>query len=177
MITFEEVKTFAEKRDTENGTVGKCGNATRCLVAEAILDKYPNVTHVRVGWTGEHDVDLGVLTTEEANPDRLFDSDAAKWVGDHNDPEVFKLIKLIKAFDRLGWSGEVPASVVLPLFEDQQQDTGFNAYEDVPADEDEDDDLPFDDDEEDEDEIFDAYDPIYEYDDEDWEGEFDEDEE
>lgn len=53
------------------------------------------------------------------------------------------------------------------------EDDGYNRFEGIP--EDEEDDLPFDDDDEDEDEIFDAYDPIFdEYDDEDyWEGEFD----
>ena len=149
MITFAEVKTFAEKRAAENGTVGECGLATRCLVAEAVLDKYPNVTHVRVGWTGEFDVDLGILTTEDADPDSLFDAGAAKWVGDHNDPEVAKLIALIKAFDRLKLPGEVLASVVLPLFEDEkpaQVDTGINEFEAYPDEEEEedDDDLPFD---------------------------------
>ena len=104
-ITYNEVRDYVKQAEP-GSPVGWCGNAFKCLIAEAVNHKYPNVRSTSVSLS---DYESSVLITTSP---RLGVVQEVTTAGDGR-----KLLRLAEDFDNLGdYDHPVTREEALELF-------------------------------------------------------------
>lgn len=124
-ITFRQVKAWAKLAGKAERPVGLCQNKYACLVSEAILHKYSQLTAVSVWIDSDYDRDtcrwvhvLVVNATEKPDSERSDYGDEWEYEWRANNADAQKICGLIERFDTLGvYNARIYAGQVLPLFE------------------------------------------------------------
>lgn len=102
-ISYDEVKRYVESLPTDMAIAGYCGNVNRCLIAEAIRDKYPRLRSVSV-WPGISTMRMSAYTWRHHSVPVQTPDHAA-------------LVQLADDFDCIDLSAGVSKVRALKLFE------------------------------------------------------------